>query len=51
MDEQEMLAALAELEAVLDGWKAESSDPHTLIACADAIYFVRRAYESISEIA
>lgn len=51
MNEQEMMAVLAELEAILDGWKAESSDPHTLIACEEAVYFVRHAYQSIAEIA
>jgi len=50
MDEQEMLEALAEIEAELDRWKAESSDPHTLIACNDAIRFVCLAYSSIKEI-
>ena len=51
MDEQEMLAALAEIEAELDRWKAESSDPHTLVACDDAIRYVRAAYDTVKEIA
>jgi len=51
MDEQEMLAALAALETELDHWLDESEDPHTRIACKDAIRYVRYAYESIREIA
>jgi len=49
MDEQEMLEALAEIEAELDRWKAESDDPHTLMSCDDAIRYVRHAYDTVKQ--
>lgn len=50
MDERDVLNALAEIEAQLDRWKAESSDPHTLVACEDAIRYVIYAYDTIKEL-